>query len=217
MDDAQVDGLNDLYATLHARAKDSPAKTFWHAQAMHPAIYRALNIDPAETGAPFASLAFRLHRDEHGARILWAYPTPMFYGDAPDDWLGIETVLAWYPHLNRVEVIGDIGPRIIGPISEGTAIIFADPFAFFRAHAEARAQWFANMIEASEWRAFHEIDLTPGALVIGDIDKLHWPVRSMPVDIICHGIDPAKLNRTLLKQARIPRARASQNYEMKAA
>src|SRR5690606_34842599 len=89
--------LNPLFATLHARSKDTPAKTWRHASAMHPSIFRALKMNRSEDGAIYAAAPFRLHRSESGARILVALPTPPLFDSRGDDWLGIETVLAWNP------------------------------------------------------------------------------------------------------------------------
>lgn len=211
--------LNDLAALNYALAKDTPAKAFFFAQAGHPAVYRALRMDPAEWGAFYASLPFRLDKTEEGARILWAWPMPRVLGPVDDNWLGIETVLAWYPHLNRVEVLGDAGAHHIGAHDpmQAECHIYSDPFAFFRANVEDRAQWYMRRAVMTDWQAFEEPAFHPGYLITGDAEKVRWPVSAMPSDIVCHGIDENRLNRAILKQARIPRARSSQQFQMKAA
>lgn len=210
----QPDALNPLFAKLHARSKDSPAKTWWHAEAMHPAIFRALRMDRAETGAIYAAAAFRLHRDPDGARILAAFPAPRILAPHDnDDWLDIEAVLSWNPVDDTAVVVGDAEPQLIGRHDTGqeAAHIYASPFAFLRAFAESRAQWFVLWaIQHGHWkRRPVEPDLTPGFLLLGDPDEVRWPVHAMPRDLFCHGVDPKTVNRSILRQARLPRASSS--------
>lgn len=206
--------LNDLFATLHARSKDSPAKTWWHAPALHPALFRALRLAREEEGAIFAALPFRLHRSEAGVRILAAFPAPRILApNDDDDWLNIETVLSWDPVTDTAEIMGDTGPALTGAIPPDTDSlpIFASPYAFFRALAEARAQWIVRRSAVGgDWRRKPpEPDLTPGLLLIGAPDKVRWPLHAMPEHVVAHGIDAQALNRALLRQARVPRASAA--------
>lgn len=205
-------GLNGLYARLHDRKADTPGKLWWHAEALHPAIFRALRMDREENGAVYAALPFRLHRDELGAKILIALPTPPQFDPECYDWLDIETVLEWYPHLNQFKIMGDHTPTTAGRIDPDCAELFADAFAFARAFAERRAQWFVSwqMNIGAKWRAASiEPDLTPGLFLFDKPEKCRLPVHEMPADVIAHGINPTDLNRALLRQAQIPRARAA--------
>lgn len=206
------DAMNAFYATLYAREKDTPGKVFWHAEAMHPAIFRALCMDRNETGAIYAAAAFRLYRCETGARILAAFPAPFILEDGDDDWLGIDTVLSWNPVDDTAEVMGDPIAQVVGAVPHDEALhIHASPFAFLRALAEARAQWFCQRCAVKgEWRAAKERDLTPGLLLLGkDPAKVRWPIHELPETITVHGIDARAFNNALLRQARIPRAVAA--------
>jgi hypothetical protein len=207
------DALNPLFALLHARSKPCPAKTWWYAEALHPAIFRALKMDRAEQGAVFASLPFRLDRSNGEPRILVAFPCPRILAPHDnDDWLEIETVLSWDPRADTAEIADDPGPNLAGNIPPDTESldIYNSPFAFFRALAEARARWFvARQMIAGDWRQKpREPDLSPGLLLIGKPDQVRWPLHRMPADLTCHGVDAKALNRALLKQARVPRAHA---------
>jgi len=203
---------NLFWARQHDLSKDTPGKKWFYAEAMHPAIFRALQIDPAESGAIYAAAPYRLYRDTEGARILIALPCPPLFSEAGDDWLGIDHVLEWWPQHNRITVMGDAAPdSLVGRVGDEKCIIYADAFAFVRALAETRAQWFVSWaMEYGDWRRRpSEPDLTPGLFLIGSADKVTWPVSRLPADIVCQGVNPRMVNNALLHQARIPRARAA--------
>lgn len=213
--EAATDAINLVSAVLHAREKDSPGKVWWYSEVVHPAIYRALRIDRADYGATFAAAPFRLHRGDQGTRILAAFPCPRILAPHDnDDWLEIETVLSWNPVDDTVEVLGDPSPALVGADLYGLdrLDLYASPFAYFRAEAEARAQWLTawQRIE-SNWRQRpteprHYAD---AMLLIGSVDKVRWPISSMPDSVAAHGIDAKALNAAMLRQARIPRAVAA--------
>ena len=209
-----IEWSNAYWARQHDLAKDTPGKRWFYAEAMHPAIFRALKIDRTESGAIYAAAPFRLYRDEDGARVLIASPCPPLFDERGDDWLAIEHVIEWWPHHNRVSVMDDPGAKLVGRIDETQCQIFGDAFAFARQLAEARAQWFVSWcMSDGDWRRKPtEPDLTPGLLAIGDPAKVAWPSRDMPEDVTCIGIDPVAINRAMLRQARIPRARAQNTY-----
>lgn len=208
--EAAIEARNLISAHFHALGKDSPGKMWWHAEAMHPAIFRALRIDRNEEAALFAAQPFRLHRADGMVRILVALPAPRILGPVDMDWLGIDTVLSWDPLTDTAEVLDDAGTGLAGSIRRDldTLTVYGSPFAFFRALAEDRAQWaVARQMIAGDWRHKPtEPDFSPGLLVIGELDKVRWPLHHMPADVLTHGIDAKALNRVLLRQARIPRA-----------
>lgn len=211
---------NSLSIWLYALNKDTPAKTWWNATAMHPGIFRALHIAKDEPGAIFAAMPFRLARIDETPVILSAHPCPPFFDERGDDWLGIEHVIAWNPVTDTAHVLGDPGPQIIGRApASGEVTVFASPYAFFRAYAEARAQWLTGWqaIESDWHRRPEEPDLTPGFLLIGNADKVRWPISELPEHFTTQGIDPQTANRAMLRQVRIPRASAKQTNLRKAA
>lgn len=202
--------FNGLFATLHARSKDCAAKTWWDAQAMHPAIFRALRMDMAEEGAIYAAAAFRLHRSDNGVRVLLALPIPRLIVEPAEDWLAVDTVIGWDPVNDTAEVMDDIGPALVGDYSHDQPCnVYASPYAFMRAIAETRAQWFVQWRTIKgEWRSVAEQDTAPGLLAIGAVDKIRWP-RTLPNELILHGLDPVAVNRAILRQAKVPRATAA--------
>lgn len=203
-----MDDLNPHWAWLHALTRDCPGKTFWNATAMHPAIFRALRMDKSEDGAIFAAAAFRLHRSDEGATVLLALPALRILEDGDDDWLSIETVIAWDPRTDTAAILGDTGSQWAGHISDADSLdIFASPFAYFRHVAEQRAQWFIHRQAVNgEWRVAQEPAHVPGVLAIGPTERIRWPIRDLPDEIRLHGIPAKTFNNTLLRQARIPRA-----------
>lgn len=212
------DPVNALFATLYARSKDCPGKTFWDADAMHPAIFRALRMDRSEEGAVYAAAAFRLHRSEEGAAILFAWPSLHYLGDLEDDWLGIEAVLAWDPVTDTATVLGDAAANLFGTCnSNETLTVFASPFAYLRHIAEMRAQFwtFRRMAMADNWHAVAEPTAPDGLLALAPPDKIRWPLAELPDDIRLQGISAKAFNTALLRQARIPRA--TEAHSMKVA
>ncbi len=204
---------NTLSAYWYAIAKDCPGKTWFHAEIGHPAVYRALKVDPADPAAAYAVAPFRIGKVDEIPHVLAAWPAPKLLGDdAAEDWLGIEAVLAWNPVSNTIRVMGDVEPQLIGAWPDsGPARLFGTAFAFFRAWVEERAafatawkaarsaHWLANPVETS----------TPGMLVTGPLDKIRLPVNSMPRDLECVGLDPREVNRAIMRSARLPYATQS--------
>lgn len=206
-----IDDINEASARLYALNKDCPAKTWWDADPMHPAIARALRIDPNAEGAVFARAMCRLATIEGRHLILVAYPAPRVLGPVDGDWLGIDHVIAWNPVDDSAAVLGDPQPQPVGPLDDGR--LYASPRAFLTEWMRARAEFFVRWIQSRQgtWRhGATETDLSPGALAIGPVEKIRWRPSEMPENIECVGLDPAKLNRALLKAARVPRAHASQ-------
>jgi hypothetical protein len=206
-----LDAWNVLFATLHARSKDSPGKTFWDARAMHPAIFRALRMDPNEEGAIYAAAAFRLHLSADGPRVLCAMPALRILEDGNDDWLDIEAVLSWNPVDDTATVMGDAGADLFGHTDAAEPLnVYSSPFDYLRHVAEARAQWFIYRAKVNgEWHLASEPARIPGLLALAEPAKVRWPLHDMPADITAHGIDARAFNNALLRQARIPRAVAA--------
>lgn len=198
---------NNPSTLWYERAKDTPGKLWWDASAMHPAIFRALKVSKDDPGAIYAAHPFRLAQIDERHVIIAAWPAPSLFGDPDPDWLDIETVIAWDPVANYAEIIGDDAPQLVGAFqSTEQGTIYGQPFAFFRHWLEQRAAFATayQMARAAHFTASPtEID-TPGMLLIGDPDKARW--SGMPTRLHCVGIEPAKVNKAILKQARLPRA-----------
>lgn len=207
-----LDLLNELSAKLYALEKDTPGKVWSAATEGHPAIARALRVNPTEDGACFALTPFRLARMEQGHRILAAYPAPRMLGPLDLHHDGIEQVIAWGPVSNSATLLADPDAQLVGRwIDSDAGTLFADPRAFFQAWAMERAAFYVRWREAAlkEWSAPpQELDLVPGKLIVGDAAKVRWNPSAMPGALNCVGIDPAKLNKLLLRAAHVPRCHA---------
>lgn len=201
---------NALCALVHAREKASPGKLWWDAEFGHRAIYRALRVDPDEFGAFYAILPFRLTRIDGKPLIVVAHPCPLTLGPVTEDWLDIESVIVWNPVDNSATVMGDDVPQLVGDVEQST--LFGDPFAFFRSWVEARAAFamLRSQSAGKEWSVSPtEFGTAPGALIVGDPDKVRWVPHAMPRDLTCVGVEPQKINRAILRSARLPRAVAA--------
>lgn len=216
---------NSLSAYWYALDRDTSSKTWWNAPAWHDAVDRALGIDRNQPGGLFAVFPFRAAKVEDKWRVLAAYPTPTIIGELDEDWLGIETVLAWDPVSNHVEVLGDIEPQIVGNPSgfyagKDEGALFGQPRAFFQAWARDRARFygFAHQHVGKDWSVRpNEPDLVPGALIVGDVRKIRWNAHSLPQNIEVIGADPDAINRAMLRDLGLPRLRAGVNSNSKAA
>ncbi len=202
-----VEAWNHFCAFRRDMARDTPAKMWWHLSFDHPAIARALRIDRSQPAATYALAPFRYMRDGDRHLILAAHPCPHAFAPADVDWLGITTVIAWEPTTGRVDVLTDDRPQLFGRLTEDDNTVFADPRAFFTAWMRARA-WYATARQQaaySKWTATPpELDMLPGALIVGDPDAIQWPTPTMPRHIQCVGIEPKRVNRAILKSASLP-------------
>lgn len=207
--DAQV--LHNIGLAYHrALDRDCLAKTWFMAEPTHPAIYRALKIDPADPAAWYAAAPFRLAQIDGAHVILAPWPCPNMLSNLPDDWLDIAEVLIWNPLTNAVTTPEDIEPHIVGAWG-ATARLFGSPFAFFRAWAEERAALFTTFLAArkAHWLTDPSEASTPGMLAVGELKRIRLPVHTMPRDIECIGLDPRDVNAAIQRSAALPRATQS--------
>lgn len=211
---------NSLSEYLYALKKDAPGKVWWNADFENRApIYRQLRFDPADYGAAYAIVPFRIAKIEDKAVILAAHPTPDTLDPDPD-WLNIETVFAWDPLTDTAAILSDDVPQLAGKLTDEAHDIYASPRTFFQAWAIRRATFFGRREanKAKDWHvAVREQDQVPGALLIGKLSEARINPFQMPEHIECHGIDPRELNRAILKAARLPRASAATSALRRAA
>lgn len=209
--------MNDIAAYWYALGKDCPGKTWWDAPMAHPAVDRALGFSREQDGGDFALFPFRAAKIEDQWRVLAAYPAPRTIGEIDEDWLSIETVIAWDPVTNRAEVMGDLEPQLVGTMAPtfaeaNTTTLFGQPRAFFQAWARDRARYFRFAVQKAG-ALVHDLpeepDLVPGALIVGDVRKLRWNPAAMPAEVQCVGCDPDAINRAILRTLKLPRFRAS--------
>lgn len=203
--------MNILSAYWFAQDKDTPGKTWWNATAQHPAIFRAMRIDPADPASVYAIAHLRITRIDGAPFILAAYPTPRILGPLDLDWLEIDQVLAWNPVTDQAHILSDPNPQLFGPLNDDQAAIHASPFAYLRSWCEARARFFVEWqgSHGQAWRGVpNEPDLAPGALMVGRANDIPWCPSAMPDALQVHGIDPTIINKAILRAARLPFARA---------
>jgi hypothetical protein len=202
-----IEANNIVSAHFHALERDTPAKTWWNADANHPAIARALRIDRQALGAPYALIPFRLWNDGERHVILAAHPTPRCLGPVDLDWLGIESVIAWDPRKDTATLLpaDDALVGNFGATDAGT--LFASPRDFFTEWMRARAAFFVRWCESRRGEWAHgaiEFDLAPGKLIVGDVEKT--TLSGLPETLHCRGIAPQQVNRAIIKRANLPRA-----------
>jgi hypothetical protein len=209
-----TDATNLLAHRWHSLDRETPAKLWWMANRLHPAIARALSVDAKEYGAAYALAPFRLAKIDDKHLILAAWPAPRMLGPFDWDWLGINHVIAWDPVTDAARVIGDPGAHLIGAFPDAeTGTLYGSPRQFFTDWMRARAAFFVRWTESRKGEWAHgavEKDLVPGMLAVGDLEKVRWQPSQLPSDLLTVGIDAARLNRLILKSARIPRARNNQ-------
>jgi hypothetical protein len=209
--DAEIQNLASAHA--FTVAKDTPAKTWWDCQPYHPAIARALRIDRAQTGGVYALAPFRLWNDGTRHLILAAYPCPRILGPIDLDHLEIQSVLAWNPVTDEAEILGDHTPGLFGRNGEGedAFTLYASPRAFLTDWAINRAHAYVRLMQLRQnaWADAEDRDTPPGALACGPIDKIN--LTTLPRDFAAQGFDVSELNRTIIRQARLPRAHTAQN------
>lgn len=219
------DAWNALHALNYARGKESIAKTWWHLDHANPATARALGIDKADPCATYALIPFRYFRDPDSQRhlVLAAWPCPAVLsvdGDGEDwDWLGIEQIVAWDPVTDKATIHGDPSPQLFASMRDDARALFTSPRQFFQAWARRRAAFLTMWQDAAKrpWDVQpRERDEVPGALLIGQPEQVRWNLHTLPETIDCVGIDPLRVNRAILKAARLPRAVNAQNMKVAA-
>lgn len=204
--------INNLVAAYsHALNKDTPAKRWWDCEPYHPAIARALKVNRQQTGGVYALAPFRLWNDGERYLILAAYPCPRILGPIDMDHLDIEAVLAWNPITDEAHILGEAQPALFGANGEPdqsftlyqSTRAFLTDWAINRAHAYVRV----SELRKNRWSDAEDRDTPPGALVIGDPKKVD--LTKLPREFAAQGFDIAELNRTIIRQARLPRAHSA--------
>lgn len=199
---------NSLSELWFARSKDTPAKMWWEAPIWHDAIGRALRLSREECAGVYALAPFRLGRVDGKAVVLAAWPAPRLFAPIDEDWLGIEAVIAWNPLDDTAIVLGEIDPQLVGNLTDENTV-YGSPRLFFQRWAQRRAAYAVQrqMTAGKEWHSPPiELDLAPGALMIGKPDQIRWNTYDLPRDLAVVAADPREINRAILIAAKLPRA-----------
>lgn len=205
--DELIEAENILAAHDYALAKDTPAKTWWSADANHPAIARALRIDRSALGAPYALIPFRLWNDGERHLILIAHPAPRCLGPVDLDWLGIESVIAWDPRKDIAALLPADDALVGNFADDAEGTVFTSPRDFFTEWMRGRAAFFVRWCESrkGDWaHGARERDDAPGKLLVGELERAD--LRNLPAILHCRGIAPQRVNKAILKRAHLPRA-----------
>ena len=203
-----LDAINAQSAYWYALGKDSPAKLWWEAPLWHDAIGRALHMDRSEFAGVYALSPFRLTRIDGKPVVIAAYPAPRIFTPLDEDWLSIETVIAWNPVDDTAQIIGDVEPQLVGSFNEDSAV-YGSPRAFFQRWAQKRAAYAVQRqaVAGKDWSVVpSEVDLVPGCLMIGKPDAIRWNTYPVPRDLEVVAADPSQINRAILRSANLPRA-----------
>lgn len=198
---------NSLSEYWYALSKETPGKRWWDAPIWHDAIGRALQMSRGEVGGVYAFAPFRLARIDEKPLILAAYPAPRLFEPADEDWLGIETVIAWDPVSDTASVIGDPEPQLVGCLDVDAAV-YASPRRFFQRWAQKRAAFAVQrqIAAGNDWYSKPlETDQIPGALMVGQPDQIRWRASDLPSDLEVVDADPRAVSRAILKSANLPR------------
>lgn len=190
----------------------TPGRTWLSSKwsANRASICRALKINPSEAGATYATAPFVVLRHDEtnwiaGAIGIWG-------AFKPSTW-SVDQILAvilWNPKTGELRLLNEDAPALVTPCSrELRMTVYADGFAFFRAWADQRAATLTRIRAANGARHATFAEPTdsdiPGALAIGDLDKIDWRLIEAPVLVAGPGTDARKLNRAILRSARLPR------------
>jgi len=183
-------------------------------------IWRALKIEPSDRFAGYATSAFRIlntAEDETWiAGVIGAPPCFDVKRLLAWDHTQIRDVVLWNPRTGALRMLGQpsLAPDLIAP-DDSTAriMVYGEGFAFFRAWADKRATTAEAITAARLNRHIVPVEPAdsdiPGALAIGDINKLDWLGLQATVIVAGPGIDPQKLNRAIFRSARLPRVEAA--------
>lgn len=199
---------NSLSELWFARAKDTPAKMWWNAPIWHDAVGRALHLSREECAGVYALAPFRIGKVEGKAVVLAAWPAPRLFTPIDEDWLGIEAVIAWNPLDDTAIVLGDRNPQLVGNMADESAV-YGSPRLFFQRWAQRRAAYAVQrqMTAGKDWHSPPtELDLAPGALMIGKPDAIRWSSYDLPRDLEVVAADAREINRAILISAKLPRA-----------
>lgn len=195
----------------------------WHAVPFEhgrTAIFNALRIDRSELSAAYATAAFRIVMDDGINWIAGAIGCqPCLDIDRllnwyPDD---ITSVILWNPKLNEVRIMGEAKtqPMLVhGSLPHDELTIYGTGFPFFRAWADQRAATFeryrANLTKQWKHKTSEPVDGDcPGALAVGNLDKITWRELNVPLLNAGPGIDAKALSNAVYRAARIPRVNSN--------
>lgn len=178
-------------------------------------ILKLLRIDPTDRVAHFATAPFRIVQDDGCAWVAGAVGCPAHIdADAIATWTPrrIRSVILWNPKRDELRVMGEAASQasLILPDDCQTLTVYADGFSFFRAWAERRAEHAVRAVHvagrAFTARVVEPADsLIPGALAIGDFEKLPWRQAEAETILPGPGVDPETLRKAVWRAYSVPR------------
>lgn len=120
--------------------------------------------------------------------------------------IDIRHVILWNPKTNQTRLLGDeeqpshlVMPEPVPPELE----VFSDTRAFFSAWARQRAAYagMAQLHQLPESRDGH----LPGALVVGSIEKVRFPIHAADTLVARRPLSRAALRNAVLRSANLPK------------
>ena len=212
---AEIDERNELSSFFYNLRKETPGR-FWEFQCKSPldseqalkSMSKVLNLDATDDMVPVAIKHIKLGKIDNVYHIVVPYPIPE-EKEWPDGsnrglWIDIEQVLIWNPKTDHWTIMGDDAPQLFGNLNP---VVFGHPKRFLQEWASARAIQLEHIRirSAQKWSVTPtESDVCPGSLIVGDLNKIPWPISEMDKSIRCYGIDPKKVNQSILKSANLP-------------
>lgn len=219
----EIDERNRISSIWFSLRKDTPA-TFWYKSCKSPLEYdsvknlvaKALDLDPNDTYTPLATWFMRLGKVDEQLSFVIPYPAPKLSslqtGEIYAPWAGIDQVLIWNPKTDFFEIMGDPQAQIFGGFPEtdrGTQqnMVFSHPKRFLQEWARniAIQQEHIRIRQNQKWTSIpDELDVCPGALIVGELSKIRWPIHAMPRDLVGVDVDNRAVNQSILKSANFP-------------
>lgn len=185
------------------------------AGAGRNSIIRLLGLANAPA-AYYAAAPFKTWVDDDGCSWIAGAIGTSCYGDFEKArfWthLDIRDVILWDPRTNRAMLAGEhqsVSRFVLPDHPENRLKVWGDCGAFFRAWAAERARvgLLLNKKARGEWRhpvAEADDGGLPGALLIGDYARAHWPCVDVRSVAAREGIAPGQLHFAVMRAAGVP-------------
>lgn len=216
----EIDRQNAISAFHFACKKDTPQK-FWaqcvsplERQPIHDAICRALNLSLDDPAVSLAISHMRIGKVNDAHQIVVPYPIPLSRvqpdGTTMRHWLDVDQVLIWNPKTDKAKILGDKQAQLFGAIKRDypeTHHIYGHPRKFLQDWCSnlARMHTKISQSQGKKWEvSVTEHDVICGALAVGPIHEIRFPISKLPRSIQAIEIDAKKVNSQILKCANLP-------------
>jgi len=198
---------------------DTPANRWYKLpyDTGRESIHRLLGVGE-HAARVYAAAAFKAWSDDDGRFwIAGAVGAPPIFGTPRElnDWrhLDIRDIVLWDPRTNEGRLVGEHHSTaliVLPDLLDTSVTVWGDAGAFFKAWAAKRARFGeVRRVTAARKGAAQLTEPSdgglPGALVIGDIGRLHWPHVAVETVHAGPGMTPAELHFAAVRAASLPR------------